>query len=563
MKPYASLFSLLTTAGLSLAPLSAPPGAIAQVVDQKPAPLSKAPPSQQPVPFYDGLSNYNSPISTLNPLTQRYFNQGLLLSYGFNHAEAARSFREAARLDPNCAMCYWGVALVLGPNINAPMEDNAISPAWEALQTATQLSAKATPRERDLIQALSLRYPKQPIQDRKPHDLAYAKAMRQVAQRYPTDLEVTTLFAEALMDTTPWDYWQDNGQPKPEGVEIIQTLEGVLKQNPNHPGANHLYIHAVEKERPELALASADRLMTLFPNAGHLVHMPSHIYIRTGRYHDAVRANQQAIRADQTFLAQTPAEGIYPLAYLPHNQHFLWFAALMTGQSKVAEEAAQHTAHVDAKLLGEGFLAGAMQHHSLLPLFTQLRFSQWEPILATPAPTYAYPKGIWHYARGMAFLGMEQPSKAAQELQQLRVIAQDSALKDLKFMGNNSSAQILEIASAVLGGELAASQGQYSEAIAQLQQAVKLEDALVYTEPPDWYQPTRQALAGVLLKAGRIAEAEKVYRDDLRIYPENGWSLHGLAQSLAAQGKTQDAQALRKRFQSAWQYADVPLTALR
>lgn len=518
--------------------------------------------TQTEVPLYEGLDTYRYPISTQNAQTQRYFNQGLLLSYGFNHAEAARSFREAARLDPNCAMCYWGTALVLGPNINAAMEKDAVPQAWEALQTAIRLSQRSSisSREKALIQALAKRYGSQPIEDRKPLDLAYVNAMRQVMKRYPADLDVATLFAEALMDTMPWDYWQPNGQPKSDAVEIFQTLESILKRNSNHPGATHLYIHAVEKVKPELALPAADRLMTLFPNAGHLVHMPSHIYIRTGRYHDAVLSNQRGIKADDAYLAQTQAKGIYPLAYRPHNHHFLWFAALMSGQSQIALDAAEQTAKVDPKLLGEGELAGALQHYSIIPLMTRVRFSQWNAILATQAPAQPYQKGIWHYGRGMALLSKGQTSQATQELKQLQAIAADPTLKDLKIWGTNSVASILEIANHVLAGNLAAQAQQYDAAIAHLKTAVKLEDALVYTEPANWYQPTRQALAAVLYKAGKLRDAEQAYRADLKIYPENGWSLYGLAQSLQAQGKTREAQSIQARFQSAWKYADVPLS---
>jgi tetratricopeptide (TPR) repeat protein len=543
--------------------------AIAKETQSTQAPCHHAPPvtvalasmKAEAVPLYEGLDQYRYPISTRNAQAQRYFNQGLLLSYGFNHAEAARSFREAARLDPNCAMCYWGTALVLGPNINAGMDKEAVPQAWEALQTAIRLSQRpsTSPREKALIQALAKRYTSQPVEDRKPLDLAYAKAMRQVMKRYPADLEVATLFAEALMDTMPWDYWQPNGQPKPDAMEIFQTLESVLKRNPNHPGANHLYIHAVEKVKPELGVAAADRLMKLFPNAGHLVHMPSHIYIRTGRYHDAVLSNQQGIKADDAYLAQTQAQGMYPLAYKPHNHHFLWFAALMTGQSQVALNAADQTAKVDPKLLGEGELAGALQHYSIIPLMTQVRFSRWDDLLAAPTPTQPYQKGVWHYGRGRAFLGKGQAAQAAQELKQLQAIAADPALKDLKIWGFNSTASILEIANHVLAGELATQARQYDQAIEHLKTAVKLEDALVYTEPADWYQPTRQALATVLLKAGKSREAERVYRADLKIYPDNGWSLYGLSQSLQAQGKTKEARSIQTRFQSAWKYADVPL----
>ncbi|MBD1845773.1 hypothetical protein H6F89_20660 [Cyanobacteria bacterium FACHB-63] len=547
-----------------------PQRAIAKDAQSNQAPCHHAPPvtaalaatKTETVPLYKGLDQYPYPISTRNAQAQRYFNQGLLLSYGFNHAEAARSFREAARLDPNCAMCYWGTALVLGPNINAGMDKDAVPQAWEALQTAIRLSQSPSTSARDkaLIQALAKRYTSQPVEDRKPLDLAYVKAMRQVMKRYPADLDVATLFAEALMDTMPWDYWQPNGQPKPDAMEIFQTLENVLKRNPNHPGANHLYIHAVEKVKPELGLAAADRLMKLFPNAGHLVHMPSHIYIRTGRYHDAVLSNQQGIKADDAYLAQTQAQGMYPLAYKPHNHHFLWFAALMTGQSQVALDAANQTAKVDPKLLGEGELAGALQHYSIIPLMTQVRFSRWDDILAVPTPTQPYQKGIWHYGRGKAFLGKGQATQAAQELKQLQAIATNPTLKDLKIWGFNSTASILEIANHVLAGELATQAQQYSQAIDHLKTAVKLEDALVYTEPADWYQPTRQALATVLLKAGKAREAEQAYRADLKIYPNNGWSLYGLAQSLQAQGKIKEARSIQSQFQSAWRYADVSLT---
>ncbi|MBW4551810.1 MAG: hypothetical protein KME35_11975 [Aphanocapsa sp. GSE-SYN-MK-11-07L] len=514
-------------------------------------------------PLFKNLSNHQHPISTQNPLAQRYFDQGLNLAFGFNHAAAARSFKQAIALDPNCAMCHWGVALVLGPNINAPMNQDDLPAAWQHLQQAIALSKEASQPEQAYIQALAKRYPAQKIDDRKPFDLAYANAMRDLAKRYPNDLDAATLFAEALMDTTPWDYWQENGQPKPEGAEIIATLESVLKRNPNHPGANHFYIHAVEKERPELGVAAADRLMKLAPDAGHLVHMASHIYIRVGRYQEAVIANQRGIAADDAYIAQCHAEGIYPLAYMPHNHHFLWFAALMSGQSNLALQAAERTGQTDAQLMRNPELAGILQHFYVIPLFTYTRLGEWDKILALPAPDadLKYPSGIWHYARGMAWLGKGQSQPAAGELKQLQAIAADPALQELKVFGINSFASILNIAVEVLSGQLAAQQKDYPQAIAHLQQAVKLEDALTYTEPADWYQPTRQALAGMLLRTNRPAEAEQVYRDDLKIYPENGWSLHGLVQTLRAQGKTQEAEAVQKRFAAAWKHADIQLVA--
>jgi tetratricopeptide (TPR) repeat protein len=287
--------------------------------------------SADTAPLFDNLGNHHYPISTNSELAQRYFDQGLILAYGFNHAEAARAFQEVARLDPNCAMAYWGLAYVLGPNINAPMAETAVSPAWQAIQQAMALRENATAKERALIEALAQRYAENPVADRSSLDLAYANAMRQVAQQYPDDLDIATLFAESLMDTTPWDYWEDNGEPKPEGAEIIAILESVRDRNLDHPGANHLYIHAVEKERPELAVDAADRLLNFAPGAGHLVHMPSHIYIRVGRYHDAVVSNQRGVAADQQYVHQHRLESIYPLVYMPHNHHFLWFAATMSG----------------------------------------------------------------------------------------------------------------------------------------------------------------------------------------------------------------------------------------
>uniref|UniRef100_A0A832M2N9 Tetratricopeptide repeat protein n=1 Tax=Oscillatoriales cyanobacterium SpSt-402 TaxID=2282168 RepID=A0A832M2N9_9CYAN len=521
---------------------------------------TKQPEHQPKVRLHKDLGNHHHPISTKSKLAQRYFDQGLTLAYGFNHAEAARLFQQAASLDSTCAMCYWGEALVLGPNINAGMEKDALPQAVKAIQKATERKQYATPKEQAYINALAKRYPTQPVSDRKPFDVAFANAMREVVKQYPDDLDAATLFAEALMDTTPWDYWEENGTPKQEGKEIMATLESVLQRDPNHAGANHLYIHAVEKERPDLGVPSADRLMKLVPNSGHLVHMASHIYIRVGRYHDAVVSNQRGIAADQEYIAAgCHVPGMYPLVYMPHNHHFLWFAASMTGQSKVAIEAAQQTAKVDEKLMQVPELAGMLQHFSAIPLYTYIRFGKWDQILSMPAPAadLKYPNGVWHYARGKALLAKGQSQPAMQELEKLKAIAADPALKEIKVGGFNTTATILNIASNVLAGELAAQRQDYDSAIAHLKTAVQIEDALVYTEPADWYQPTRQALGAVLLKAGRPQAAEAVYREDLKIYPDNGWSLYGLAQSLQAQKKTREAKAVQQQFKQAWKYADV------
>lgn len=512
-------------------------------------------------PLFDNLGQHHHPISTDQPRVQQYFDQGLTLAYGFNHLEAARSFQAATELDPDCAMCYWGLAYVQGPNINAPMAAEAIPTAYEAIQQAMTLRDRAPAREQAYIEALAQRYAESPPEDRSALDVAYANAMRQVAQQYPDDLDAATLFAEALMDTIPWDYWDETGAPRPEGAEVMATLESVLARNPEHIGANHLYIHTVEKERPDLGIAAADHLRDRVPGAGHLVHMPSHIYIRVGRYHDAVTVNQQAIEADRAYASQHPSQGIYAQGYMPHNHHFLWFAAVMTGQSQVALNAAQQTAAVDEASLHDPELGGSLQHYSMVPLYTLTRFQQWDDILATPAPAadLKYSTGVWHYARGMALAATEQFELARRELQQLQAIAADPETATVKIWGFNSAQSILNLATEVLAGEIAAQAGDYDTAIAHLQTAATQEDHLIYTEPADWCHPVRQMLGAVLLQADRPAEAEAAYRQDLEIYPENGWSLWGLTQSLQAQGKTEEAIAVQQRFEQAWQYSDIVL----
>lgn len=572
--------SLLTTLALSASPwgwtraaLAHPPEEqVAETVQSvhdasrgNPSVDSKTHPQSATVPLFENLGEHQQPISTSNPLVQRYFNQGLMLAYGFNHAEALHSFQQAAKLDPACAMCYWGMAYVLGPNINAAMEEGAVPTAWDAIQKAVQLSEDTSPREQAYIAALAQRYSRDPAADRTALNLAYANAMRAVTQRYPDDLDAAALFAEALMNTMPWDYWQDNGEPKPEGAEIINTLDSVLDRNPYHPGALHFYIHAVEAKRPELAVEAADRLRELNINAGHLIHMPGHIYIRVGRYHDAVVANQQAAAADAQYAQQHQPEGIYPLGYMPHNHHFLWYAATMAGQREVALQAANQTAKlVDRSLIREpGY--GTLQHYSAIPLYTWVKFGMWDQILRQPAPDadLVYPNGVWHFARGMALTAKGKLQDAAQELEALRAAASSPALADVTIWEINTTAHLLQIAIEVLAGEIAANQGDTAQAIAHLQAGVTLEDGLNYDEPAPWYSPVRQILGSMLLQAGRDAEAEQVYREDLKRYPENGWSLYGLSQSLEAQGRIAEAQAVRERYQTAWQYADVALTASR
>jgi tetratricopeptide (TPR) repeat protein len=549
------ILSLLLTLGL--------PGGFTQRLPM--AIAAESVPSIQPTsPLFENLGEYHHPISTSVPLTQRYFDQGFILTYGFNHAEAARLFRESARLDPNCAMCYWGIALVLGPNINAGMDAEVVPEAWQALQNAIALSPQASDKEQAYIQALAKRYSLDPNADRAALNAAYADAMREVRDRYPDDLDAATLYAEALMDKSPWQYWTPEGEPKPETQELLATLDSILKKNPNHPGANHLYIHTVEASPyPERGIPSADRLANLVPGSGHLVHMPSHIYIRVGRYHDAAIANQKAIKVDQDYLSKCHEQGIYPLAYIPHNHHFLWASASFEGQSQLAIESARHIAAMVDKTMMRKPEYASLQHFYSIPLYTLTRFGQWDEILEEPAPDedLKYPTGVWHYARGMAFIGKGKLPEAAQELEQLQAIATDSSLENLKIWEINSTYSLLQIASKVLAGELAAKQGDYEYAIAQLQTAVNLEDQLNYDEPETWYYPVRQSLGAVLLAANQPIAAEQVYREELKEHPNNGWSLFGLAQSLREQGKIEQAQSVQKDFDQAWQYADVTLTA--
>jgi tetratricopeptide (TPR) repeat protein len=517
-------------------------------------------------PLLEGLGDYHFSVTTESPEAQQFFNQGLMLAYAFNHEEAIRSFREAARLDPDCAMCHWGAALALGPNINATMTDKAVPEAYEALQKALQLASKAGGKEQAYIQALAKRYAPEPVEDRSSLDRAYADAMREVAKAYPDDLDAATLFAEAVMDLMPWNYYAEDGQPKPETVEVVTTLESVLARNPDHPGAVHFYIHAVEaSSTPERAESYADRLSPVMPGAGHLVHMPSHIYMRVGRYADASETNVRAIASDDAYITQCRAQGIYPLAYHPHNIHFLWASSSMEGRSATAIETARQVASkVHHDKLRDPEL-NMMQHYLITPLFALTRFGKWDEILKEPPPPedLLYPAGIWRYARGIAFAAKGQFGEAKAELDKLTVIANDKSMAEMKIWGINSASSILSVASEALAGELAAKRGETKKAISHLEKAVRLQDAMNYNEPPDWHYPVRQSLGAVLLEAGRATEAEKVYREDLKQNPENGWSLFGLVKSLQAQGKAEEAAGVQARFRKAWAKADITLAASR
>ncbi|HEY7511064.1 MAG TPA: hypothetical protein VIG50_12475, partial [Vicinamibacteria bacterium] len=469
-------------------------------------------------------------------------------------------FREAARLDPKLAMAYWGQALVLGPNINAVMAPEDEPKAYALAQKAVALKKGASEREKAYIDALAQRYSGQAA-DRAARDRAYADAMREVARRFPGDLDAASLFAESLMDLRPWAYWAPDGTPYPGTEEAVATIERVLAKNPNHPLALHLYIHAVEAHEPEKAEAAADRLLPLVPGAGHLVHMPGHIYMRVGRYADASAANEQAILADEDYITQCRAQGLYPMGYYPHNIHFLWSSATMEGRAQKAIDSARKVAAsvTDEAMKEMPFMAG----FRVVPYYALTRFGRWEEMLAEPAPPdNLYLTGTWHYARGIALAAKGRLEEADKELAEVRRIAADASLK-FNLFSPNTADQIFAIAPEVLAGDIAARRKEYERAIPHLERAVRLEDALVYTEPSEWHYPPRQILADVLLQAGRPAEAATVYWADLKRNPDNGWSLHGLSLALRAQGKADEAAVVEKRFEKAWGKADVKLSASR
>jgi len=517
----------------------------------------------QIAPVLEGLGDHHQKVTTNSEQAQLFFDQGLKLTYGFNHKEALRSFKEAARIDPDCAMAYWGWALVLGPNLNLPMSPEVVSQAYEAIQMAMSRKDKVAHKERDYIDALAKRYSNDPQAEQAPFDVAYAEAMGNLYAKYPDDLDAATLYAAALMNLSPWDYWEQDGRPKKHTSTILATLEAVIERDPTHEGALHYYIHAVEPVDAERGLKAADRLRGLAPGAGHLVHMPSHIYMQVGRYADAFEVNVLAAKADENYITQCRAQGIYPLNYYPHNVHFQAWTALMQGNSKTAIASARKVAsQVPEDLHGNDW--ALYQTFLSMPLYTLVRFGSWEAILAEPSPpeNLYFWKGIWHYARGMAFTHTAKLKQAGEELTAITGISRNpEAIGEL--IGFGEAGTLLTIAAEVLAGELTAKQARYDEAISHLERAVRLEDSLIYNEPPDWYYPVRHTLGAVLLEAGYPAEAEVVYWQDLRRYRDNGYSLYGLWQSFKARGRTEDAARIKAQFQVAWADSDVGLSSSR
>lgn len=513
------------------------------------------------VPFFEGLGDYRMEVTAGSESARRYFDQAVTLAWGFNHAEAARSFREAARIEPGMAMAHWGLAWVLGPNINANMDDANVAEAYAEARKALELAEGVSDRERALIRAMAERYPPEPVEDRSPYDAAYAEAMKEAAQEHGDDPDVLALYAEAVMDTHPWDYWDIEGGPMPWTPGILDALETAISLDTDHVGANHLYIHAVEASpQPERGLPSADRLGGLVPGIGHLVHMPSHIYIRTARYNDAVRANERAIEADKKYMAKDHVPSLYTRAYYSHNFHFLSSAAALEGRSELALDTARELASV----VRENMMAtssGTLQHFYAVQMYTLVRFEKWGEIFSAPDPPegFTYLDGVWHFARGMAAAGKGELEEAEAELEGLREAASDESLKEVKIFDINSTHDVLRIAVDVLTGEIHAARGDLKKAEAAFERAVRAEDDLYYDEPPTWQCHARGYLGHVLLQAGRPAEAGEVFGRYLERYPANGWALHGLYLSLDARGEAERAAETMERFEKAWERADHPL----
>ncbi|MDQ3221919.1 MAG: hypothetical protein M3Q75_00330 [Gemmatimonadota bacterium] len=513
--------------------------------------------AQAATPLYGNLGTLHHPITTKSPVAQKYFDQGLRLTYGFNHEEAIKSFREGVRHDPGCAMCYWGVAYALGPNINLPMDTSAARPAHKAAQQALKYSASVTPKERAYIEALARRYSSDPSANRAPLDSAWATAIRAVSRRFPNDDDAAALYGEALMDLRPWNYWTNGGRPKaPSTLEALRVLEPVVKRNLNHPGACHYYIHAIEASNDAAkALTCAERLGSLMPGAGHLVHMPTHIYIRLGKWEIAADRNVHAVHADEQYISDRRPTGVYPMAYYPHNYHMMWYALNMLGRSEDALKAAQGVVkNVPAEVVRQ---APPLEYFSPTVLFTLARFSKWDNILREPAPPkdLRYTTAVWHYVRGLAYTAQGKLADATVERDNLVAITRATPPEAAANL--NSVQSLLAIAENHLQGEMAAKRGRINDAVKHLEKAIAGEDELTYDEPPPWYLPIRQRLGAVLLEAGQPGGAEKAFREDLIRRPENGWSLLGLAQSLKAQNKTKAAEAVEARYEKAWAKADV------
>lgn len=511
--------------------------------------------------LFSGMGNYHREITTSSPKVQKYFDQGMTWAYAFNHDEAIRSFTEATKLDPNCAMAYWGIALCYGPHINNPIvTPERANAAWKALKLAEAHKSSATKTEQDLIKALGNRYSASPMKDRAPLDKAYAGAMQAVYNKHRNDPDVCALYAESLMDLQPWDLWTIGGEPKGSTEEILEVLESALALNANHPGANHLYIHAVEASPfPEKGDKSATRLRTAVPASGHLVHMPSHIDVQLGRWKLASDQNEKAIDADNKYKKLSPQQQFYRV-YMAHNYQFLSFSCMMEGRSERALWAANQTiAGIPADFARSN--AALVDPAMMIVIDVFKRFGRWDDILAQPKPASYFPisTAMWHFSRAIAFAAKGNLDKAREEQSEFEAASQN--VPQDATMSLNKAHAILAIADHFLKGEIAYREKKYDEAISELREAVTLEDHLLYMEPPEWIQPVRHTLAAVLMDAGKYHEAEEVYRKDLQVWPENGWSLYGLSQALEKQGSTAEAQEMERRFHDAWARSDVKISS--
>ena len=517
-----------------------------------------------PVKLLKGLGDLHYSISTTDSLTQKYFDQGIRLIYGFNHVEALRSFREASHLDPNAPMTYWGQALALGPNINDWNPKDREAMAWAAISKALELSTGLQTKEADFIKALSTRYDGKVHEKRDTLNIAYAQAMEACAKKYPNDSEVLVLYADAVMNTIPWDYWNKDGSPKSGTLQAKIVLESALKKFPNHPGAHHLYVHLLEaSSKPNDAYKSAVFLETAMPKAGHIVHMPSHIYVRVGEYERSNASNTLAIQVDEQFLAESEDQGFYRIGYYPHNIDFLVYGNLMNGHY---DKAYRDGAKLAYQMRGmESVMPVQYDYFISLPIITYVRFGAWNEILALPLPDTRYFQTMvtHHFARGVAFLRKGMLIESQAEFKKLDAINKQDTLKTIYASFYNSAYQISNVATYLLKGELLIKQNKQQEGIEALQQAVSAEDALQYNEPPDWRLPARHFLGAALLDAGQYIEAEKVFLRDLIKNPENGWALQGLLQSQKKLGKNRESAVTQQRFDKAWKKADVKILTSR
>ena len=516
-------------------------------------------------PLFDGLGDHTHLISSDVEGVQQYFDQGIIMAFAFNHAESIRSFKAAQNLDPNCAMCYWGEALALGPNINVNSDGKVIMApqnriaAFNAINKAISLSESASPKEQAYISALSVRYDGNPQSNRVPLDIAYSNAMEKLSKIYPDDNDASSLFAEALMNTMPWNYWADDGDPKPDTIKVINSLESVLNDNPDHPLAIHLYIHAVEASSdPGRAEGPADRLGKLVPGAGHLVHMPAHIYWRIGRYHDASLVNIEAAKVDEKYIAQCNAQGFYPALYYPHNVHFLWAASTMEGRSKLSiESALKVSKYVRIEQIKQ---IPFLEFFHTIPLLSYVRFAKWDEILAydRPIKEFKFSLGVYHYARSIAFASKGDIDNAKKEQSKILPLKDAPEIQVIIKAGQPSD-KLLEIANHLALGQIELASMNLDASIMHFRKAVETQDALPYREPEFWYYPTRQSLGHALLVSDAFNEAVSVFNQDLKDYPRNGWSYYGLYKAHKALGNIKLSEKAFAKHQEIWQMSDVQL----